>query len=458
MAGLGSVSKLVKFANKTLRTASRKNSGKLINTIEDAATGTKIEVFQKKTGSRLLGNRRTVTTRFQEGVEKPLEQTVRQKKGQVLSTYTTKNDFDETTILTQVNTRTGEKKALVDKWLPSLDDEGETIYHHQITTKRVTRKAGSNETHVDNLDYSTGEMKRTTYEKFNNDEGRGIIKEGEISYQKTFVDKENKMHKKNAIKPADESEELNWHDNPFYQLEGQEWKAPSQAAKAPKMSGKRKAAIGLGIGVTGGTALYVADLATSKDNTKPAATDTEADLETDETPIEETAQPEQEEIQEDETPSTPADSTQVAPPAVAPADSTRVAPVDSTQVAPAPVAPTDSTTVAPTDSTQVTPPPAPVEQQEETEEEQQQQAPVQQTPPANNLFGDTLNEISIKQYDVQPKDCLWNIARRELEKANPGKTVTNAHVLQQVKEFIRLNPQIKNPDLIYPNQKIKTAA
>lgn len=464
MAGLGSVSKLIKFANKTLKTASRKNSGKLINTIEDAATGTKIEVFQKKTGSRLLGNRRTVTTRFQEGVEKPLEQTVRQKKGNVLSTYTTKNDFDETEILTQVNTKTGEKSARVNKWLETTNDEGKAVYR-PFTTKRVTRSAGSNETLVDDLDYSTGEMKRTTYEKFNNDEGRGIIKEGEISYQKTFVDKENKMHQKNAIKPADESEELNWHDNPFYQLEGQEWKAPSQAAKAPKMSGKRKAAIGLGIGVTGGTALYVADLATSKDNTKPAATDTEADLETDETPVEETAQPEQEEIQEDETPSTPADSTQVAPPAVAPADSTsvapqdstQVAPVDSTQVAPAPVAPTDSTTVAPTDSTHVTPPPAPVEQQEETEEEEQQ-APVQQTPPANNLFGGTLNEISIKQYDVQPKDCLWNIARRELEKANPGKTVTNAHVLQQVKEFIRLNPQIKNPDLIYPNQKIKTAA
>lgn len=97
-------------------------------------------------------------------------------------------------------------------------------------------------------------------------------------------------------------------------------------------------------------------------------------------------------------------------------------------------------------------------QEPEQQEEEEQQPAVEENPPADNLFGGTLNEISIKQYEVQPKDCLWNIAKRELQKANPGKTVTNAHILQQVKEFIRLNPQIKNPDLIYPNQKIKTAA
>lgn len=97
-------------------------------------------------------------------------------------------------------------------------------------------------------------------------------------------------------------------------------------------------------------------------------------------------------------------------------------------------------------------------QEPEQQQEEEQQPAVEETPPTDNLFGGTLNEISIKQYDVQPKDCLWNIAKRELQKANPGKTVTNAHILQQVKEFIRLNPQIKNPDLIYPNQKIKTAA
>lgn len=422
----GAVGKLIRFANKTLKATNRKNCGKLINTIEDAASGTKIEVFQKTTGSRLLGNRRTVTTRFQEGIEKPLEQTVRQKKGKVLSTYTTKNDYDETTIFTQVNTKTGEKEARVDKWLETINDEGETVYR-RFTTKKVTREAGSDKTFVDNLeDYSTGEMRRTTYQRFNNDEGRGIIKEGEISYKKTFIDKDNIMHQKSALKPADESESLDWFDT-IYNLEGKEWKAPATAAKASKMSNKRKAAIGIGLGVTGGTGLYIADVATSKGTgAKPVQTDTE-----------EVADPKQtspEEVQEETVTPTPAE------------EETQ----EEEQV---------EQTAEQEEETEV---PAEQEEQQvqepEQQEEEEQQPAVEENPPADNLFGGTLNEISIKQYEVQPKDCLWNIAKRELQKANPGKTVTNAHILQQVKEFIRLNPQIENPDLIYPNQKIKTAA
>lgn len=421
----GAVGKLIRFANKTLKATNRKNCGKLINTIEDAASGTKIEVFQKTTGSRLLGNRRTVTTRFQEGIEKPLEQTVRQKKGKVLSTYTTKNDYDETTIFTQVNTKTGEKQAQVEKWLATTADDGKTV-NIRFTTKNVTRKAGSNETLVDNLDYSTGEMKRTTYQRFNNDEGRGIIKEGEISYQKTFVDKDNIMHQKSALKRADESEALNWYDNPLYNLEGKEWKAPATTAKASKMSNKRKAAIGIGLGVTGGTGLYIADVATSKGTgAKPVQTDTE-----------EVADPEQtspEEVQEETVTPTPAEEE-----------------TQEEQVEQTPEQEEETEVPAEQEEQQV--------QEPEQQEEEEQQPAVEENPPADNLFGGTLNEISIKQYEVQPKDCLWNIAKRELQKANPGKTVTNAHILQQVKEFIRLNPQIKNPDLIYPNQKIKTAA
>lgn len=162
---------------------------------------------------------------------------------------------------------------------------------------------------------------------------------------------------------------------------------------------------------------------------------------------------------EDSTEVAPTDSTATAPTApIAPADSTAtaptapIAPADSTATAPtAPIAPADSTATAPTAPT------APVDSTE-TEPTAPATQPQQPQAPRNNLFGGTINEISIKKYDVKPKDCLWNIARRELEKANPGVIITNGQVLIQVKEFIRLNPQIKNPDLIYPNQKIKTAA
>ena len=106
-----------------------------------------------------------------------------------------------------------------------------------------------------------------------------------------------------------------------------------------------------------------------------------------------------------------------------------------------------------------------VEKQQETPEEQveeqkqeehvqqheeQQPETVQQTPPANNLFGGEINEITKKDVKIEKGDCLWNIAKRELQAVNQGKTITNAQILKQVKEFGRLNPNIKNLDLIYP--------
>ncbi|MCM1009431.1 MAG: LysM peptidoglycan-binding domain-containing protein [Fusobacterium sp.] len=163
------------------------------------------------------------------------------------------------------------------------------------------------------------------------------------------------------------------------------------------------------------------------------------------------------------------DSTQVAAPdstatapvvAPVPADSTATVPTDSTQVAP--VAPADSTAnaptapVAPADSTATTQPAQPAAPQQPAPAQPAQ--PAQQNPPTNNIFGGALNQVSIKDYKVVKGDCLWNIAKHELQKANPGATITNAHILEQVKEFIRLNPQIKNPDLIYPDQQIKLAA
>ena len=115
-------------------------------------------------------------------------------------------------------------------------------------------------------------------------------------------------------------------------------------------------------------------------------------------------------------------------------------------------APTDSTKIAPapTDSTKVKPAPT---------------APVQQTPPANNIFGGVINGITKRNITIKEGDCLWNIAKRDLQAANPGKTITNAQILKQVKEFGRLNPEMfgENPsmnklDLIFPDKQLKLSA
>ncbi|MCM1009439.1 MAG: LysM peptidoglycan-binding domain-containing protein [Fusobacterium sp.] len=97
----------------------------------------------------------------------------------------------------------------------------------------------------------------------------------------------------------------------------------------------------------------------------------------------------------------------------------------------------------------------PAEQQDEFEEPAEQNEEPQVD---NNIFGGTINEITTESHDVVKNECLWNIAKHYLQEANPDKTISNGQILAQVKEFIRLNPQIKNPDLIYPEQKIKMCA
>ncbi len=135
--------------------------------------------------------------------------------------------------------------------------------------------------------------------------------------------------------------------------------------------------------------------------------------------------------------------------------------------------PKDSVATAPGDSTQVKEEPVqepkkdqqPTSKTEETEEtEQTEQAKKkEETPrPAKDLFDGKIKGITTKTYTVQTwksnKDCLWNIARRQLEAVNPGVQITNGQVLAQVEEFKRLNPGIKNPDIIYPGQEIKMCA
>lgn len=173
------------------------------------------------------------------------------------------------------------------------------------------------------------------------------------------------------------------------------------------------------------------------------------------------------------TPVVPSDSTKVNTPApVVPSDSTKVntptpvVPSDSTKVnSPTPVIPSDSTKintpapVVPNDSTKINN----TAQDPNNAAQNPDTAPVA---PANNLFNGEINEISKSSIKVDIKgDCLWNIAKRELQAANPGKTITNAQIRKQVIEFGRINPEIygsnpsyKDLDNLQLGQELKLCA
>lgn len=184
------------------------------------------------------------------------------------------------------------------------------------------------------------------------------------------------------------------------------------------------------------------------------------------------------EIKQEETETTPETQTdttavQTDTTAVVQSDTTRNAPIiqtDSTQVA---VNLTDSTQVVEqTDSTQVsqqttdeTQQEEEVDETEEQEEEVEEEQDIEQQNPQTNIFGGEINGITTEAHEIKKGDCLWNIAKKYLQDANPGKTITNAQILKQVKEFGRLNPEMfgENPsldklDLIYPNNNLKLCA
>ena len=158
----------------------------------------------------------------------------------------------------------------------------------------------------------------------------------------------------------------------------------------------------------------------------------------------------------DSIPAAPPDSTRVVPPLSN--DSTLVAPTDSTLVAQS-----DTTGIVSQNPTEVVNTQVVDKEEEEEKEEKDDQQP--QTPPADNLFNGDIHEITKASVGIVKGDCLWNIAKRELQAANPGKTITNAQILKQVKEFGRLNPEMfgENPslqklDLIYPDKQLKLCA
>ena len=129
------------------------------------------------------------------------------------------------------------------------------------------------------------------------------------------------------------------------------------------------------------------------------------------------------------------------------------------------VVPSDTTGIVSRDSTKVVNTQLVDEEDDEEEDadDDVQQPPVQ--PVATNIFGGEINGITKASVEIEKGDCLWNIAKRELQAANPGETITNAQILKQVKEFGRLNPEMfgENPslqklDLIYPDKQLKLCA
>lgn len=58
-----------------------------------------------------------------------------------------------------------------------------------------------------------------------------------------------------------------------------------------------------------------------------------------------------------------------------------------------------------------------------------------------------------QHYLVEPGDCLWTIAAAEL-----GDGVQDREVALRVRSWIRANPQLRDPDLIHPGERLAVPA
>lgn len=132
------------------------------------------------------------------------------------------------------------------------------------------------------------------------------------------------------------------------------------------------------------------------------------------------------------------DTTLVVPAASLPLDSAQVDSVSTDSVL------TDSVLTDSVSTDSVSTDPSSVPLQEPVVEEPV--VPVEESVQTNFWNGE-LNEIEVESIKVDKGDCLWNIAKRELQKVNQGKRITNAQIVKQVKEFGRLNPELfgENP-------------
>ena len=435
MAGIG---KLAKFAQKAAKTLEKnrykygKRSGFLKNadgTDFIGRDGKRIEIFKRTTRNGLFGKKQTIISRVYEGEDKAFVRTVQQGKKNKMS-YSVYSDGRVTQ--SHVNTKTGKVEARTEK--PDIhwdSDQSNWVQGDNYLYKEVT---GNNKRRtVQNYDSYGNELTSIELEKtkFRNGDF-GVVKTKGDDAEVVIIKADKSATYRNTKHRDEDGNWGNWKYDDAYGT--RPYDPPAPAPKAKTSHRGRNITLGA-IGLTAGVPIAFS-LLNDKDTNNNIPTE----------PI----------VTNDSIPAAPADSVPAAP-----SDSIPVVNNDSI-----PVVNNDSIPAVNNDSIPVEPVnPEPVEENDEEDNDEDQQPPVQQTPPSDNLFNGEINEITKASVEIEKGDCLWNIAKRELQAANPGKTITNAQILKQVKEFGRLNPEMfgENPslqklDLIYPDKQLKLCA
>ncbi len=497
MAGIG---KLAKFAQKAAKTLSKTDGkwGKSLGYLKNAdgseyigRDGKRIEIFKRTTRNGLFGKKQTITSRVYEGEDEAFVRTVQQGKKDKMS-YSIYSDGRVTQ--SRVNTKTGEVEARTQQKCRYYDENGELI-DGDFISKEVT--GNNNRTIVQH--YSTDGTKQIpiTLEKRTFESGNfGVIKyEGDDAEAIIIKADKSATYRNTWHKDADG----NWGKAQYDAEYGMRpYNPPTPAPAAPKAKQSHRGRnITLGaIGLTAGVPIVFSLLNNKDNNTVPTEPVVTNDSIVKKDSIEVVNNDSTRLVNNDSIPVVNNDSTQLANNDSIPAANNDSIPVANNDSIPAanndsiPVANNDSIPAANNDSIPVANndsiPAAnndsipvanndsipvanndsiPVEENDEEDNAEEQQPPAQQTPPANNLFNGEIHEITKASVEIVKGDCLWNIAKRELQAANPGKTITNAQILKQVKEFGRLNPEMfgENPslqklDLIYPDKQLKLCA
>ena len=451
MAGIG---KLAKFAQKATKTLEKnrykygKGSGFLKNadgTDFIGRDGRRIKIFKRTTRNGLFGKKQTIISRVYEGEAKAFVRTVQQGKKNKMS-YSVYADGRVTQ--SRVNTKTGKVEARTEK--PDIhwdSDQSNWVQGDNYLYKEVT---GNNKRRtVQNYDSYGNELTSIELEKtkFRNGDF-GIVKTKGDDAEVVIIKADKSATYRNTKHRDEDGNWGNWKYDAAYGT--RPYDPPAPAPKAKTSHRGRNITLGA-IGLTAGVPIAFSLL-----NDKDTNNDIPAEPEVTNTSI--PAAP------ADSVPAAPSDSIPVANNDSIPVVNNDSIPVVNNDSIPAvnndsiPVVNNDSIPVANNDS-------IPVEENDEEDNDEEQQPPVQQTPPSDNLFNGEINEITKASVEIEKGDCLWNIAKRELQAANPGKTITNAQILKQVKEFGRLNPEMfgENPslqklDLIYPDKQLKLCA
>lgn len=434
MAGIGKLAKFAQKATKTLRR--NRNYGKSLGFLKNAdgtdfigRDGKRIEIFKRTTRNGLFGKKQTITSRVYEGEEEAFVRTVQQGKKNKMS-YSVYADGRVTQ--SRVNTKTGKVEARTEKpdihWDSDQSNwvQGDNYLYKEVTGNNKRRTVQYYDSYGDEL--TSIELEKT---KFRNGDF-GIVKTKGDDAEVVIIKADKSATYRNTKHRDEDGNWGNWKYDAAYGT--RPYDPPAPAPKAKTSHRGRNITLGA-IGLTAGVPIAFSLL-----NDK----DTNNDI------------PTEPEVTNTSIPAAPVDSVPAAP-----ADSIPVANNDSI-----PVVNNDSIPAVNNDSIPVEPVnPEPVEENDEEDNDEEQQPPVQQTPPSDNLFNGEINEITKAAVEIEKGDCLWNIAKRELQAANPGKTITNAQILKQVKEFGRLNPEMfgENPslqklDLIYPDKQLKLCA